>query len=147
MGPPAALQWLGELNPITSVAEVKAQDPKRQHLSTLVETWDAAAKASSDILFDSLDPAATPCTVSELIKLADNFVDPDNDGAKSFYEALETIGTDKDGKPSVEKIGHYLKSHKNMVVNGKFIRQYPSTRGSRWSLERVTNPENPVAQK
>jgi hypothetical protein len=131
MGPPAALQWLGEPNPIASISESKARDPKRQQLSTIVQTWDDAAKE-----VDGLKrPASDPRTVTELIELADAYIDRDNGGAKSFKDALEAIGTDKEGRLSKKRIGWYLKQHMDMAVGGKMIRQEPSTRSTHWYLE------------
>jgi putative DNA primase/helicase len=134
MGPPVALAWLGEPNPISTIGESKARDPKRQRLLDLVETWDDAAKQVGELLC----PASYPRSVAELIKLAEDFIDKDNNDVRSFHEALEAIGTDKKGDLSKKKIGWYLRNHMDMKVGGKTIRQEPSTRrraSAKWYLE------------
>jgi putative DNA primase/helicase len=135
LGPPAALAWLGEPNPITSIEESKARDPRRQLLADLVETWADAVKE-----IDGLRrPASDPRTTAELIDLAELYKDKDNDDAKSFKEALEAIGKNKNGELDKQKIGTYLRQHKDMKVSGRMIRlQERSTKyrgSSRWYLE------------
>jgi putative DNA primase/helicase len=119
-GPRAALVWLGEMDPVASVTDVKAADREAGLLAELIGLWDAAV-------------GSRPVRLSELITVANGYQSPDTPGEHPLQEVLATIC---DGPITPGKLGPWIGYRKETVVGGKYLvaKVDGKSKVSRWTL-------------
>jgi Primase C terminal 2 (PriCT-2) len=110
----SALVWLGQADPVDTVAVARAEDPDLQNLTTLLEAWREEIGTGED----------KPCTASQLLaKVQDkNFhygddsrpIYSDEPRYPALREAIEGLGLSKD---SAKSLGKWLSAHKGRMVD------------------------------
>jgi putative DNA primase/helicase len=111
-----ALIWLGEADPCDTIEGVRANDPARDELSTVLLQWKAHLGALS------------PYTVQQVIERAIN--------VPTFYTALMTVAATKSGTVSNERLGRWLKRVQGKIVDGLSLTQRGRAQGyPLWTLK------------
>ncbi len=91
--------WLGEVDPCDTVAKIRANDPARDGLTTVLLQWKEHL---------AVGPAYT---VQQVIERAVN--------VPAFYTALLNVAASKTGGTvSNEKLGRWLKRVQGKIVSG-----------------------------
>ena len=116
------LLWLGLPDPTESVFEAMADDPDRDTLARLLETWEA--------LFGN-----TPAMVREAVKRVSACPDKHAD----LHEVLHDIADDR-GDINRRKLGRWIKRHQGQIVDGRRFVRAPGNRSAQaWRVESVAN--------
>ncbi len=104
------LIWLGEADPCDTVAKVRANDPTRDNLATVLLQWEGELGMSS------------AHTVQQVVGRAVN--------VPSFYTALLNVAANKTGGTvSNDRLGRWLKRVEGKIVNGLRLMQDGNARG------------------
>jgi putative DNA primase/helicase len=108
-----ALLWLDEADPVDTMEEVRARDPKLQSLKTVVVNWIR-------------NFGIRKIFVRDLIECED----------PKLREALLQVGADDDGSISSRRVGNWLEAHQGREVLGHCIVRGNLSSGSlRWFLK------------
>jgi putative DNA primase/helicase len=106
----SALVWLGYVDPVTTIGEAKAADPRRQEAATVFGAW-----------IEAIGPDM-PLTAPDIIRRATGggltSGEPANPGLE---QALLTVAQKYQSSPPViepRRLGKWLKHHENRVVSG-----------------------------
>jgi hypothetical protein len=136
----AALVWLGEMDPVSSVASVKATDTEGAMLAELIELWDAAI-------------GSEPVGTSRLIEEAKTFEFPENSKEHPLQDLLGRICQ---GPIDAGKLGGWLGYRVEVVIGGKYLTAKANKKTKRriWTLvngrkpqpEQKVEPSEPVVQ-
>ena len=91
----AALVWLGEDDPCSTMREMRENDPDRLKLAPLFAAWPMNEKG---------------CTCRRLVELAIQH------GYENLKEALLPIAGDRTGAIDPTRLGNFLKRHRDKVI-------------------------------
>ena len=104
------LIWLGEADPCDTVDKVRANDPMRDELGTVLLQWKEHLKVNS------------VHTVQEVIERAVN--------VPTFYTALMNVAASKNGGTvSNDRLGRWLKRIQGKIINGLKLMQEGNAHG------------------
>ena len=121
-----SLIWLGRADPVATMDEVRKSDPKRAAIAAVTAQWEAVIGPET-VSTQTLMERATASATDPFGKLA--FKQPD------FREALLSVAG-IGGSVNTLRLGHWLRSHKDRVVEGRKITMDGITAGvARWKLE------------
>lgn len=137
----SALIWLGEADPVDSMAETRAEDPQRAVLSDLLHAWskDHGTGKGSDV------PLAVIMEKALMLEKmggyeTGQFKHPELNAA--VRAATLEIGASSPGaKVDQWRFGQYCKRHKGRIVDGLRLANQPSNRGgaATWWVEEVAD--------
>lgn len=117
------LLWLGCSDPVKSVFEAMADDPDRETLGRLLESWKA--------VFDR-----RAAMVREAVKESDNYL---SEAAKDLKEVLLDIAGERD-VINRRTLGRWIKRNAGRMVNGlRFVRASGSRSAEAWRVELVSS--------
>jgi len=132
------LVWLGLADPCATMAKLRAEDPKRQHLVMMIEQWKAYLKFDQEFSARELIQAAEGSVVAKGVSPED--IQQQVRKRDAFRDLIAHIATNKQGELSAEKLGHWLKAHAKRPVNGAQIMGPRMLGGQQlWSLQKVLN--------
>ncbi|HEY3909473.1 MAG TPA: hypothetical protein VGM07_06240 [Stellaceae bacterium] len=103
------LIWLGDADPMATIAQARAMDPRLSALGAVLQQWCQVI-------------GETPISARELIERADAVgrIDPNTNAVGLLYpalrEALLMVGTDRTGKLNSRKLGSWLGSVADRTV-------------------------------
>lgn len=127
-----SIVWLGLSDPCESRESVEENDPHREGLLQLLESWYGQ--------FLSLaKPVSEVCKVAcREIGLHEN-EDDEAVGKREYLKvALKEVAADKNGGVSSSRLGYYLKTHRDRIEGGlKFVSRGKSKQGVLWAVERI----------
>lgn len=113
-----ALMWVGEPDPCASRDAIMDDDPELAQLRALLTLWWQDLKNE-------------PIKTSKLIKNSQL-----ND--TELYEVLDDIaGEEKGSTINTRRLGHWLKRHKERIVNGLKLIQVPGPNMASWQVVQV----------
>jgi hypothetical protein len=120
-----ALIWLGEADPVATMEVARESDPKLAATVAVVSQWREVIGAA-EVTVKALIERATACTIDPWGK--PSFHHPD------FREALLVVAG-AGGAVNSERLGKWLRLHKDRVVAGGRIVKSGETHGTtRWQL-------------
>ncbi|APT57793.1 hypothetical protein RGI145_12395 [Roseomonas gilardii] len=133
-----ALCWLGEADPVETVEEVRAADPRLERLVAVLEQWSGVigtAEVSTENVIQHATSQQT-ATDPEWIKTRREGSPPKMEFRHpEFRAALLRVGGER-GAIDSEKLGKWLRSNKGRVANGFRIDNVaPPKKQARWKLE------------
>jgi putative DNA primase/helicase len=128
-----ALVWLGEADPCATMERARAEDPKLEALTNVVEQWYAVLKDKIVSVKDVIDKATgLDLVLNRLDFNRREYLHPD------FREAL-LIVAGEGGAINSRRLGKWLAANKNRVVGGKRIEPETMLNGiSRWRISCLT---------
>jgi hypothetical protein len=126
-----ALLWLGCADPVATMEEVRTNDPRKNELQTVMEQWQqaiGAARVSVRLVIETANKR-TKDYPSELMH-------PD------LHEALAVVAG-IGGAIDSRRLGHWLRRHKDRVINGWCFRQQGLREGNMtWVLQEANRNRN-----
>ena len=116
------LLWLGLTDPTESAFEAMADDPDRETLARLLETWQ--------LVFGK-----TPAMVRDAVKQASIF----HEAHAELREVLHDIA-DERGEINRRRLGRWIKRHRGRIVDGRrFVRASGNRSAEAWCVESVSS--------
>lgn len=128
-----SLIWLGQADPVATVANARAEDPARQKFAAVVEAWAGGPDASS---------------TADLVKLATKTDQLGDLEHPEWAAALRAVALDRRAGLSADALGNWLRDHKGRRHGAwKLVREGSPTR-PRWRREtlREANGEDTDAE-
>ena len=99
------LVWLGELDPISVVEDVRRDDPRLTQLTQMINAWDEVF-------------GLVPQTIHDvLVKATDTNYENGGFAHPNFHDIISTIGT-RDGKLSAERVAGWFRKNVGRMVRG-----------------------------
>jgi hypothetical protein len=129
-----AIVWAGGADPVLSQSKIVEEDETRLELARIMAGWEESM--GTDKFFRLEEVAAE---ASEW-HFGGSTYDRGRPKWPEFYDALEDIAVfDKSNKISTKKLGHWLKTKANAIVDSKtFVRMYNTDRKAYdWMLKTV----------
>lgn len=115
------LMWLGCADPTTSVFEAMSEDPDRETLARLLDSWFC--------VFGKKD-----AMVRDVVKQALNAYQDEN---RELLEVLRDIA-DERGEINRRKLGWWIRRHSGRIVNGRrIVRAAGNGSAERWRIDVV----------
>lgn len=134
-----ALLWLGEADPVVTMGELRAQDPKRDAVVSITTQWLEIIGSDSVSARDVIDRATAQCAEPHGHigrGAATRFVHPD------FREALLLVAGDG-GFINGKRLGVWLGQQHGRIVEGRQIVRQGLSRGTmQWRVEAIASPVN-----
>jgi hypothetical protein len=121
-----ALIWLGEADPVSTMEEARASDPKLEALNNILEQWREVIGVGTELTVRELIERATEHSTGEWGKPI--YRNPD------FRAALLVVANDK-GAVNSFRLGKWLGAHRDRVVSELVIEAGPQEKGlAKWKL-------------
>lgn len=129
-----ALIWLGEADPVDSMEEIRADDPKIEAVTAVVTQWWEACRTDRVGVRALIEKAAEQRTAPNSAVARQEFVRPD------FREALLAVAGEG-GVINSRRLSKWIGAHEARVVAGKRIVRRAMLAGfMTWQLEAVGEP-------
>jgi hypothetical protein len=123
----APLIWLGCEDPCATLAELEREDPERNELARVMSAWHTVFQEDARTARDAIDLALKSRTEPPDIVAA---------GASALDLVLREICKARDGALDSKRLGHWLRSHANRLVDGrKFVKGKVENHTQLWKVE------------
>ena len=132
----SALMWLGQADPVTSMAMSRDDDPQRGNLRAMLESWE-----------EVIGPGyANRMTLKDVIALIAE-TKPGATGPTlkwpELAAAIIAVSGDQRHQPDVGRLGRWMRSNKKRVLgDARFERESNPKGGSQWWVARTDGVEN-----
>lgn len=125
-----ALLWLGEADPVDTMKEVRATDPRLEELRAVMSQWKAVIGSGAASVREIIERAVEPVPpTGPAVMPRAEFRHPD------FREALLAVAG-KGGAISGGSLGRWLGNNADRIIDGQVIRRGTLSGGiQRWVLE------------
>ena len=119
----SAVRAFGSGDPVRTMAAAVADDPDRQSFGAVLAAW-----------WDAI--AGTEVTTSELIRTAKRQEPGGEYAHKDLRDALMTVAASKGGEISPQRLGYWLRSHRDRVLGRYVLRRHGAdrTKTARWAV-------------
>jgi putative DNA primase/helicase len=117
----SALVWLGEADPAATMETARAEDPDEAATAALLAAWP---QDLTDYTTAELIAAAEESVAGEWLR-------PD------LHDAISALATDRMRCLSADKLGKWLRDHKDRISGGRKLVRVGSASRPRWAVEQA----------
>jgi hypothetical protein len=126
----SALVWLGRVDPVETLATVRAEDPQEQALAAVLIAWQDCFKIGPENAKKATEVIAE--TQEKMLNLGNDAVNDEKRAA--LRAAIE--GISPRGKPDAKSLGKWLLNQKDLIVSGlRFCQVLHKGRASDWYVD------------
>jgi Bifunctional DNA primase/polymerase, N-terminal len=113
----------GYTDPAATIAQAVAEDPDRQSFAAVLTAW-----------FQAFGPQEV--TAAELVTKADKRDGAGNPVYPDLRDALLVIAATKGGDISTQRLGYWLRNHRDRMIAGRVLRRHDMAHGGvmKWSV-------------